>query len=169
MKNAQNELKKRLHSDTIATYIITAALAVISVIRFANFLIVLDSVKIAGDNYKGTAPEILLSESILYIFIAVVLLLLSLILGEIHKTGRPFSKKAIGRLRAMAFVLIFASIIPNTASSMVCDFLDADALSFSLGFESINLVVMIFGVVMGLVSEIFKYGFELQENMDSIA
>lgn len=169
MKTAQNELKKRLHADTVSTYIITAGLVIVSIIRFANFLINLDSVKIAGEDFKGTAPEILLSDAILYIFIAVVLLLLSLILGEIHKTGRPFSKKIIGRLRAMAFVLIFAGVIPTTTASMVCDFLDADALTFSLGFGSINLVIMAFGVVMGLISEIFKYGYELQENMDSIA
>ncbi len=169
MKNAQNALQKKIYTDTLFTYIITAGLAIISVVRFLNFLTNVDSVKIAGENFIGTAPEILLSDSILYLFIAAALFLFSLILGEIHKTGRPFSKKIIKNLRAMAFILIFASIIPNTVSSIVCGFFDADALSFSLGFESINLVVMISGVVVGLFSEIFNYGFELQENMDSIA
>lgn len=169
MKNVQNTLQKKLYSDTLFTYIITAGFAIISVIRFLNFLTNVDSVKIAGENFKGTAPEILLSDSILYLFIAAALFLFSLILSEIHKTGRPFSKKIINKLRTIAFVLIFASIIPNTVSSMVCDFLDADALSFSLSFETINLAIMVFGVVVGLFSEIFNYGFELQENMDSIA
>ncbi len=169
MKNAQNALQKKLYFDTLFTYIITAGLAIISVARFLNFLVNVDSIKIAGENFNGTAPEILLSDSILYLFIAAALFLFSLILGEIHKTGRPFSKKIIKNLRIMAFVLIFASILPNTVSSMVCGFLDPNALSFSFGFESINLAIMVFGVVTGLFSEVFKYGYELQENMDSIA
>ncbi len=169
MKNAQTTLQKKLYFDTLFTYIITAGLVIISVTRFLNFLVNVDSVKIAGENFNGTAPEILLSDSILYLFIAAALFLFSLILGEIHKTGRPFSKKIIKNLRAMAFVLIFASVLPNTAASVIYGFLDPNAVSISLSFSSINLTIMVFGVVVGLFSEIFNYGYELQENIDSIA
>jgi len=93
MKTAQNNLQKKLRSDTICNYVITALIGMISIINMADFFIVLDSVRIAGENYKGTDPRDILAEALLFAFLAAALLMLSLILGEISKTGRPFSKK----------------------------------------------------------------------------
>ena len=101
--------------------------------------------------------------------IAAAMRILSLVLGEIHRTGKPFSQKNINRFRAMAYILIFASIIPEAAKGLV-GFADPTATyaTFQL-LTARSLCVMFFGVVCGLVSEIFRYGYELQDNMDSIA
>jgi len=171
MKNAQNDLKKRLHSDTIITYILTAVIAVLSVVKMVHFFVVADSVRIAGEAYKGTAPGSVLSDSIILMFVAVTMLLLSLILREIHLTGKPFSKKNVNRLRGMGVLLMIAGFAPEIAKaiSYMLD-LNAGGASIQLpGFNGTSYCVMFFGVVCGLISEIFRYGCELQDNMDSIA
>lgn len=168
MKDAQNTLKKKLHSDTICTYIVTAMLAVCAVFKLLTFFIALDNVRIAGAEYTGTAPSAVLKDVLLFVFLTVVVLLLSLILSEIHKTAKPFSKKIINKLRAMAFILIFSSVIPNI-TAIASDFIDPTALRSSYKFGADSMSLVIFGVVVGLISEIFKYGYELQDNMDSIA
>jgi len=169
MNTAQTSLQKRLHSDTIFTYIIVGVMGLSSVVRLVHFFIALDNVRMAGDAYTGSVPGDLLSEALLFMFIAWAMLMLSLVLGEIHRTGKPFSQKNVNRFRAMGFILIFASIIPEAAKGLV-GFADPTATyaTFQL-LTARSLCVMFFGVVCGLVSEIFRYGYELQDNMDSIA
>ena len=169
MKTAQTSLQKRLHSDTILTYIVAGLLGLVSVISLFYFFLALDNARLAGSEYTGDAPGDILRETLLYMFIAVAMLLFSFVLREIHRTGKPFSKMNVNRFRAMAFILIFASIIPEAAKGLVGF---ADPTATDATFQLLNarsLCVMFFGVVCGLVSEIFKYGYELQDSMDSIA
>ena len=171
MKNAQNDLKKRLHSDTILTYILTAVIAVLSVAELVHFFIVADSMRIAGEAYKGAAPHSVLSDSIILMFVAVTMLLLSLILREIHLTGKPFSKKNVNRLRGMGVLLMTAGFAPEIAKA-ISYMLELNTYGASIrlsAFSGTSYCIMFFGVVCGLISEIFRYGCELQDNMDSIA
>jgi len=69
----------------------------------------------------------------------------------------------------MAGILILASLLPDVIASMVMGFADPDALSVTFRFEAGNLAIMVFGVVAGLISEIFRYGYQLQDDMDAIA
>lgn len=168
MKNAQNSLQKRLYFDTICTYIMTAGMAIIAFAKLLTFIEVVNASKIAGENYKGTAPGLILSDVVFFIFLAAIIFVFSLVLKEVHRTGRPFSEKIIKRLRVMAIMLMLASVVPE-AAAMIAGFFDSNATYGLFRMESINLGIMAFGVVVGLISEIFKYGYELQENMDSIA
>lgn len=169
MKNAQSNLKRRLHGDTIANYFVTAGLAVCAVIRMINYFIVLDSVKIVGESYVGTAPASLLADAILFLLAAVAMLLLSRLLGEIHKTGKPFSQQNVKRLRGMAGVLIMASLSGEFAR-MITDVLASGFSEVAFRFGTApSLAVLVFGVVCGLVSEIFSYGCALQDDVDAIA
>lgn len=168
MENAQNSLQKRLYFDTLCTYIMTAGIAIVAFAKLLTFIAAVDASKIAGENYKGTAPGLILSDVVFFAFLAVTIFVFSLVLKEVHRTGRPFSEKIINRLRVMAFMLILASVVPE-AAAMVFGFFDSNAAYGVFRLDSINLGIIAFGVVVGLISEIFKYGYELQENMDSIA
>jgi len=164
--NEQNNLKKRLHSDTVINAICTAGVGVTAIASFMTFLTRWDIYTQYGDVYRD--PYVELKSAIGYALLFVVMLLLSLILCEIRKTGKPFSESNINRLRGMAVVLIGMSFIPELVK-MIVRFIDSNATfeTFRFGFE--NMFPIIMGVVVGIISEIFKYGLSLQEDSDSIA
>lgn len=171
MKNAQENLKKRLRSDTIMSYIITGLIGVCAIIQVIDFFIVLDTVKIAGEAYKGTDPVMVLRDGIQLIFVAVAVLLLSLILKEIHLTGKPFSMSNVKRLRTMAGVLILGSFAGEAANLFAGLMMPPAVKAAFSGRVALGpvMVFIVFGVVCGLIAEIFHYGYTLQDDVDAIA
>lgn len=167
MKNTQNSLQKRLRSDTIFTYLLTAGLAIAAIVRTIDFFTVLRTAREAGEVYDGISPGTVIEQTLLCVFAAVVMLLLSLVLGGIHSTGKPFSKNNIRLLQTIAYVLLAASIVPEVGYSIFSAWPDFEYLTFQIDMG--NIIIMFFGATIGLISEIFKYGNDLQDNMDSIA
>ena len=78
----------------------------------------------------------------------------------------PFSKRNIRRLRVIAVLTMLLAIVPAAAMLI---FKMVVFSHVNLGFSQINFFVLMTGILLGIISEIFKYGHELQEDMDQIA
>ena len=91
--------------------------------------------------------------------------LLALILLEIRKTGKPFSKKIITKLRLMAVILLAGGLIPSCSTIPV----DDSQFAVTISFDMQNILIIGIGVIIGILSEVFVYGLSLQEDNDSIA
>ena len=100
--------------------------------------------------------------------ITAALLILSFLLNDIHKNGKPLTQANVTRLRIMA-VLLFASPLLPVLAKILAGFLDptATSMQFTFGFEEILLFVC--GIIVGIISEVFLYGTVLEEEMNQIA
>lgn len=97
------------------------------------------------------------------IFMGIIFNFAYLILDNIFE---PFSKNNIMRLRAIAVLTMLLAIIPaiimNSIKMMFF-------YNINIVFSQINFFVMMTGVLLGVISEVFKYGHELQEEIEQIA
>lgn len=87
-------------------------------------------------------------------------------LVEVRKGITPFSMRNVFKLRAIAVLSFFVALLPvaiNAISSIIL----FKYLTFE--FSSLNFYIISIGIVFGIISEIFKYGSNLQEEMDQIA
>lgn len=172
MEKSQKDLRKRIYADakiTICTAVITG---IVAVLQFWHYVILWRLRNIQekiGEYYEQEASvDMALKRAVLCLFMCVVLILFSCILNEIHKTGRPFSQKIIKRMQTMAVLLMVAAVFPDMAVMVVKVVTSTNTAKMNL-FDYENVIPMIFGVCMGLMSEIFKYGYEIQEDIDQIA
>lgn len=100
------------------------------------------------------------------ILIEIIFILLYGMLTEVRRGISPFSMKNVFRLRTIAILSFSIALLPvaiNIISSMII----FQYLTFE--FSSLNFYIISIGVVFGIISEIFKYGCVLQEDMDQIA
>ncbi|MBQ8961420.1 MAG: hypothetical protein IJ071_09480 [Ruminococcus sp.] len=149
--NKTAALKKRTVIDLVASGIIGAAAAVAGIV----FLF----------KYADGAPKQYLTNAVYSIALAAEVLLLCLILIHVRIKGTPFTKTVIWILRIMAVILFLTGCMPSfvEVSSDPSSF----AVSTTFGFQ--NFLVFGLGAVIGVISEIFVYGRELQEDNDLIA
>lgn len=152
MSERSSRLKKRLQIDrigTLAAMIIVFIFAIAHIVCFARF----------GDS-------IYVSKSVLCIVGTVSFFLLYLILKHIEVTGRPFDEKIIKLMRVIAFTLIIGGFIAP------CGVFVADVIKYSKAeylFNGFDLIIPVIGIIVGIISEIFVYGKDLQEDNDLIA
>ena len=151
-KMISEKLKKRTFADTVLSCILCFVALGAAVWQFMRF---------AGD----TIITEYLTNSLYSLVIFAELGLLALILLEIRRTGKPFSKKIITKLRIMAVVLFAGGLIPSCSTIPVDD--KQYAVSFS--FDMQNILIIAAGVIIGIISEVFVYGLSLQEDNDLIA
>lgn len=80
-------------------------------------------------------------------------------------------KQIINKLRTLAVLVIVTGLIPDALTPIIDDILNGSATQFAykLVFSEKNVIIAIVGVVIGIVSEMFVYGYELQDDIDSIA
>lgn len=97
------------------------------------------------------------------IFIGIIFNFAYLILDNIFE---PFSKKNIMRLRIMAVLTMLLAIMPAIIMNSIKMIY---FYNINIGFSQINFFVMMIGVLLGVISEVFKYGHELQEEIEQIA
>ena len=146
------ELNKRLKGDMMITLIVTAVMAFIGVAQTINFFM------------KGDIT--LLKRGIQAIVMMLPLLIVYLILKRIEKTGKPFDEKIVKMLRILALMIIIAGVLPafvETFANLV------RFETFTVEFNGFDLFIPLLGVIIGIISEIFVYGKELQEDSDLIA
>ena len=144
-------LKKRTFIDTVLSCILCSTALVFSVIQFVCYL-------------ENTSVTEHLTNSLCSFVIFAELGLLALILLEIHKTGKPFSKRIIAKLRIMAVMLFAVGLIPAQQT------MPTSEVGYSVMiFDMHNLLLLAIGVVIGIISEVFVYGLGLQEDNDLIA
>ena len=146
-----NKLKNRTFADTVITCLICAAALAASVWQLVCFL-----------NGEGKAY---ITNAVYDLLIFAEMGLLSLILLEIRKTGKPFSKQIITKLRVMAVILFIGGIMPSYTDIRIDD--NTEMVSFA--FDAQNILIIFIGVIIGIISEVFVYGLSLQEDNDLIA
>ena len=141
-------LKKRTFADMILSVLICAGALIAAAWQFAAYLSKRDPIYLSNAVYS-----------------LVIFGELGLILLEIRKTGKPFSKKITAKLRFMALILIAGGAMPRFSE------VSTEPLTYSVSvyFDMLNILVMFAGVIVGIISEIFVYGLSLQEDNDLIA
>lgn len=143
----------------ICGFIVAVIAIVMAVTEFSDYV-----------SMDGRYPEHL-TNGIYAIFTFGIALILELILLEVHKIGKPFSKRIINKLRVLAVFVIVAGMLPDAIASIIVDIVNGtfSQIDINLMLTSKNIIISIIGVVIGIVSEIFVYGYELQDDIDLIA
>jgi len=164
MKNSNSKaLVERIRRDTFCTKIAAGVVACVALIFLVRFITTIISGNYAQNDLQGDAANFVRAGCGAAAFV-----MLSLILSEICRTGKPFTKGIKKKLENIAWVLAFsplAAIFANTAAA----FIDPTATGTQRDIPTVDLLIMIFAVVIGIISEIFHYGVNLEEDMDSIA
>ncbi|MBA4688539.1 DUF2975 domain-containing protein [Candidatus Galacturonibacter soehngenii] len=96
------------------------------------------------------------------LFMAVIFYFAYLMLDNIFQ---PFSKNNIRRLRIIAVLTMLLSLMPVVVMTIM------RYVYFSyvnVAVSQINPFIILSGILFGVLSEIFKYGFELQDEIDQI-
>jgi len=106
------------------------------------------------------------NEVIKSIIIEIIFIFLYIMLSRVKKGLTPFSVDNVSILRIIAFLSFFLALLPvgvNMVGSMI-------AFQYAtIYYSPLNFYIIAIGVVFGIISEIFKYGCELQEDMNQIA
>lgn len=154
-KKISGELVKRIKGDTFLNRVVAGVVCIVAITYLLYFVTTLLS-----RNFESNALQLYAENFVKIGCLAVSLVILSSILNEICKTGKPFTAKIVKKFKAMAIILIAA--VP-LAMLMSC----ITALSLTFSFS--DILIMIFGAIIGIISEIFYYGTKLEEEMDKIA
>jgi hypothetical protein len=163
MKNPMREdLQKRIKGDCICTILVTIGIGIVFLLYMINFITTLISTEVNNES-----PAVIMGNLVRLILILIVFIILSILMNDLRKKGYPFTFKNIIRLRVIAVVTMISAVLPELVMSFA-GFFDDTAI-FTLTFTLANAVLLLLGVVFGIVSEVFKYGYELQTEMDSIA
>lgn len=100
------------------------------------------------------------------VLMEIIFILLYKILSQVKKGSMPFSKNSVSLLRKVAIFSFLLALLPEIAdivgSIVIFQYITID-------FSSLNFYIISIGVVFGILSEIFSFGFELQEELDQIA
>ena len=100
------------------------------------------------------------------IIIESIFILLYTMLSQVKNGLTPFSVKSVSILRKVAILSFLLALLPAVVT------IAGSMLTFqyiTVSFSSLNFYILSIGVVFGIISEIFKYGCELQEDMNQIA
>ena len=100
------------------------------------------------------------------IMMAVLFLFAYFMMQNIVKDGKPFSRKNINRLRIMAVITMLAALIPGSVEMLMTFAVFSNAI---VQLPQVTILVLVLGVLLGVISEVFRYGYELQEDLDQIA
>ena len=101
-------------------------------------------------------------------FLAVIFLLVGLIFLDIRKNGKPFARSVITKIRILAVTVMCSGIVSDIVESIVRS--SREHFQFTLNLDDrFVLFTLLFGVVIGMLSEVFVYGNALQEENDLIA
>lgn len=150
------ELDNSLSIERIFTIVIFIAVLITAFISFFEFFLYKDITDLKYGLYS--------------IFAAIISGLLTLIFQDIHKKQTPFTKSVIIKLQCMAIITMLAGVMPSVISKCVSMMLEhTNSITFNLSLGSETTFILLIGTIIGIVSEIFKYGAKLQEDIDSIA
>lgn len=162
MDKKSKELQKRIKTDSICTRVIAGGIGILAI---AVLIALITS--IVDPKPDQVAPEIILGNLVRIVFVFVTFIILSMFMQDLYKTGKPFTKKSITRLRAIAIISMIGAVLPELVSSIAGMF-DADAV-FTLEVNFADIIIILLAAVFGILSEVFEYGYELQQEMDEIA
>lgn len=152
MESKREALKKRTRSDMVISFVFAVFMGVTAFSQIESYIM-------GGRNRQN------LYNAMYSVVIGVVCIILGLILREVQLHGKPFTKKIIVMLRCVAVIVIVGGLVPAMASP----FVNSNGNGMSYHFDVINFAFSVLGVLIGIISEIFVYGYELQDDNDSIA
>lgn len=159
--NKLEKLKKRIWVDTICSFIVAGA----GLLSAYSKLSLLSTVyKYAKENIEEIAE--LAGGALGHILISLVFIVLGLMLVHIRKGGKPFSKSNIIKVQMIACFTIGCGMLPSVLSAVI---VFISTKNFDWKYEVHEIIVMFLGAAIGIISEIFFYGNELQEDVDLIA
>ena len=98
-----------------------------------------------------------------YIFMAFNIHLVFLMLDNIFE---PFSVKNIKRLRFIALLTFLMPLVTAAVTGLIKLYVFQNP---TLYFSNINFMVCLLGVIIGVISEIFKFGYDLQDEINQYA
>jgi len=152
MNSRSISLNKRIKSDRIISLIVCILIALVGIYQVVLFCTGGDtnSLRIAVHAFTCSA----------------VLALIYLALLSVKKEGKPFTDKVIGYLRTCSVIIITGGILPFFLE-MAVYIMRGETYTWNVG--DFDLLIPILGVVVGMISEIFVYGKDLQEDNDLIA
>ena len=102
----------------------------------------------------------MIEDSIRVIVIFLIFLFMDIILRAVLKHVKPFTKKTVNCLRTISILIMLVALLPKTAAV-------AEGILYS-GTSVVTIDFIKDGAVIGIISEIFRYGCDLEEEMDSI-
>lgn len=109
------------------------------------------------DKIKGIVKSIL---------IEMIFILIYIMLSRVKRGITPFSMKNVSILQKVAILSMLLALLPE-AVDIVGSISTFQYITFHI--SSLNFYIISIGVVFGIISEIFKYGCELQEDINQIA
>lgn len=165
MSKREEILKKRLYGDALCAWVMAVFMLLGALSKVFTALTGFVNVGMMKGSLEGS-PALVLGDGIRQLLLAAAIVLLALILTSIRKEGRPFTKMNVSKFRLMAILIIICAVI-NLIVSSIAGFFDPQA-AFQLTFGVSDFVYAVIGAIFGIISEIFYYGYELQEEMDSI-
>lgn len=166
MKNEnRNDLVKRVRGDMIINSFVAALFGAKAFGSLASFI----SCLVRGGFETGVLQKYAMDFTMSGLICA-TLVLLSVVLFDIKKNGKPFAARNVTRLRVMALLLALAIVAPAIAESLAA-FLDPNAteMLFRQQFGYKEVIIFAAAVIVGIISEIFSYGSKVEEELDSIA
>ncbi len=152
MENRSASLKKRICADMYISLVFVA-------IEFAIGM--WQAVRLISEN-----DEFALKRSIHAFTGALAIFFIFLILSRVRKTGKPFDSTVITYMRAASLTVIVGGVLPFFLTMILGVIKES---GFSIEIANIDLLMPLVGVALGIVSEIFVYGKDLQEDNDLIA
>ncbi len=162
MKDKKLEsLKKRIGIDTVCCFIVSSV-CLLNV--FSKIRLMVTICKYAKDEIEEIAE--VAGDLLGYALICIILLILGSMLLYIRKNGKPFSKYNIRKLQIIAWLTMGCGILPSVLSGVIM-FIGTNSFGWEYGVHEI--ITMFLGCAIGIISEIFHYGNELQDDVDLIA
>lgn len=155
MNENVEKLKKRTKSDMIISFVVSALALIGMVVQFVNYF------------SEGRVEPGYFKNGMYGIAIVVVTLILGFVLLDVRKNGTPFTKRVINLLRSLAVIVMITGLLPEMFTPII-DEARTGTIHFDI-FSGSNVIIIIIGVCIGIISEIFVYGYELQKDNDSIA
>ena len=152
MENRSASLKKRICADMYISLVFVAIEFAIGLWQAVRFI--------------SEKDEFALKRSIHAFTGALAIFFIFMILNRVSKTGKPFDSTVINYLRTAALTIIVGGVLPFFATMVLGVVKDS---GFSIEIGNIDILIPLVGVALGIVSEIFVYGRDLQEDNDLIA
>lgn len=153
-----------------------SAVARVAVLAFAAAFVVVDVLLVVGsarDVLGGASAGSLesLSAAVECLLYAVVLVVISLVLGDVAKGRTPFTARQVSRLRFLALVLLAFVVFDAVRSAGVLASAEWGDIYAGVSndvrtFIHINMFALFMAVLCGCLSFVFKYGILLQEVSD---
>lgn len=100
---------------------------------------------------------------ITYIFMAIIIHFVFLMLDNIFE---PFSMKNIKRLRLIALLTFLMPLVSAAVTALIKLNVFQNP---TLNFSKINFMICLLGVIIGVISEVFKFGYDLQDEINQYA